>query len=107
VLITPVSIGSIGWKTYVYFGVFNACFIPAIYFFCKPVISLAFEDLKLMWSSDPETRNLSLEEVNCLFTGPKIVMHIADAEIDMETMRPPTIKEAEVQRKYSIERIEK
>lgn len=35
VLITPVSIGSIGWKTYVYFGVFNACFIPAIYFFCK------------------------------------------------------------------------
>jgi hypothetical protein len=99
VLITPVSIGSIGWKTYVYFGVFNACFIPAIYFFCKPVISLAFEDLK--------PRNLSLEEVKCLFTGPKIVMHIADAEIDMETMRPPTIKEAEVQRKYSIERIEK
>jgi hypothetical protein len=35
VLITPVSIGSIGWKTYVYFGVFNACFVPAIYFFCK------------------------------------------------------------------------
>lgn len=56
---------------------------------------------------DPETRNLSLEEVNCLFTGPKIVMHIADAEIDLETMRPPTIKEAEVQRKYSVERIEK
>ena len=56
---------------------------------------------------DPETRNLSLEEVNCLFTGPKIVMHIADADIDMETMRPSTIKEAEVQRKYSIERIEK
>lgn len=30
-----MSIGSIGWKTYVYFSVFNACFIPAIYFFCK------------------------------------------------------------------------
>lgn len=35
VLITPVSIGSIGWKTYVYFAIFNAVFIPAIYFFCK------------------------------------------------------------------------
>ncbi|TLD05662.1 Sugar transporter STL1 [Venturia nashicola] len=89
VLITPVSIGSIGWKTYVYFAIFNAVFIPAIYFFY------------------PETRNLSLEEVNCLFTGPKIVMHIADAEIDMETMRPPTVKEAEVQRKFSVERLEK
>jgi hypothetical protein len=42
-----------------------------------------------------------------LFTGPKIVMHIEDAEIDMETMRPHTVKEAEVQRKYSVERIEK
>jgi hypothetical protein len=64
-------------------------------------------ELALTCDPDPETRNLSLEEVNCLFTGPKIVMHIADAEIDMETMRPPTIKEAEVQRKYSVERIEK
>lgn len=42
-----------------------------------------------------------------MFTGPKIVMHIEDAEIDMETMRPLTAKEAEVQRKYSVERIEK
>lgn len=35
VQITPVSIGSIGYKTYIYFGIFNAVFIPTIYFFCK------------------------------------------------------------------------
>jgi hypothetical protein len=31
----PISIGSIGWKTYLYFSIFNACFIPAIYLFCE------------------------------------------------------------------------
>jgi hypothetical protein len=88
--------------------VFNACFIPAIYFFCKfHECKTLLEKLILTWNPDPETRNLSLEEVNCLFTGSKVVMHIADADIDIETMRPPTIKEAEVQRKYSVERIEK
>lgn len=52
--ITPVSIGSIGWRTYVYFGVFNACFIPLIYFFY------------------PETCGLSLENIDKLFTGRKV-----------------------------------
>ncbi|KAM0723784.1 hypothetical protein Q7P37_000774 [Cladosporium fusiforme] len=88
VQITPVSINRIGWKTYVYFAVFNAVFIPTIYFFY------------------PETRNLSLEEIDCLFTGPKIVMHIADAEIDLETMRPHVGRQAEVHRKFSVERID-
>ncbi|EME44677.1 hypothetical protein DOTSEDRAFT_24674 [Dothistroma septosporum NZE10] len=60
--ITPVSISSIGWKTYVYFAVFNACFLPLIYLFY------------------PETKNLSLEQIDRLFTGRKVVMHISDAE---------------------------
>lgn len=55
--ITPVSIDSIGWKTYVYFGVFNFCFIPMIYFLY------------------PETRFLSLEQIDKLFTGAKIKLH--------------------------------
>jgi hypothetical protein len=56
---------------------------------------------------DPETRNLSLEEIDCLFTGPKVVMHIADAEIDPETMRPQRTRESEIAGKLSVERIEK
>ncbi|KAH7127568.1 general substrate transporter [Dactylonectria macrodidyma] len=55
--ITPVSINSIGWKTYVYFGVFNFCFIPMIYFFY------------------PETQRLSLEQIDRLFTGGKVKLH--------------------------------
>ncbi|KAF7543473.1 hypothetical protein G7Z17_g10719 [Cylindrodendrum hubeiense] len=55
--ITPVSINSIGWKTYVYFGVFNFCFIPMIYFLY------------------PETRFLSLEQIDKLFTGDKVKLH--------------------------------
>tara|TARA_R110002033_G_scaffold138529_1_gene177537 strand:+ start:224 stop:550 length:327 start_codon:yes stop_codon:yes gene_type:complete len=70
-----VSINSIKWKTYIYFAsrlphvrrflvlpltehtVFNACFLPLIYFFY------------------PETKNLSLEQIDELFTGEKVLLH--------------------------------
>ncbi|KAF4826486.1 Sugar transporter STL1 [Colletotrichum tropicale] len=55
--ITPVSINSIGWRTYVYFCVFNFFFIPLIWFFY------------------PETQNLSLEQIDRLFTGGKVQLH--------------------------------
>ncbi|KAF2176833.1 general substrate transporter [Zopfia rhizophila CBS 207.26] len=55
--ITPVSIHSIAWRTYIYFGVFNAAFLPLIYF-CYP-----------------ETRGLSLEHIDKLFDGKKILVH--------------------------------
>jgi len=55
--ITPVSIGNIGWRTYVYFAVFNFCFLPLIWFFY------------------PEVRNLSLEQIDKLFTGEKVLLH--------------------------------
>ncbi|ETS79304.1 hypothetical protein PFICI_09157 [Pestalotiopsis fici W106-1] len=55
--ITPVSIKNIGWRTYVYFCIFNFCFLPLIYFFY------------------PETRNLSLEQIDKLFTGEKVLLH--------------------------------
>lgn len=55
--ITPVSIGNIGWRTYIYFAVFNFFFLPLIWFFY------------------PEVRNLSLEQVDKLFTGEKVLLH--------------------------------
>ena len=55
--ITPVSIDSIRWRTYIYFAIFNVAFIPLIWFFY------------------PETRNLSLEQIDLLFTGEKVLLH--------------------------------
>jgi hypothetical protein len=48
-MITPVLIGQIGWGTYLFFGVLNACFLPVIYFFY------------------PETAGRSLEEIDLIF----------------------------------------
>ncbi|KKA24854.1 hypothetical protein T310_1122 [Rasamsonia emersonii CBS 393.64] len=50
VQITPPSIQNIGWKTYIIFAVFNACWVPCIYFFY------------------PETKGLQLEDVDRLFS---------------------------------------
>ncbi|KAI0451416.1 hypothetical protein F5B21DRAFT_527945 [Xylaria acuta] len=55
--ITPVSIGSIKWRTYIYLAVFNTFFLPLIYFFY------------------PETRNLPLEQINKLFEDDKVKLH--------------------------------
>ncbi|KAJ9658810.1 hypothetical protein H2201_007668 [Coniosporium apollinis] len=55
--ITPVSINSIKWRTYIYFAIFNAAFLPLIWFFY------------------PETQNLSLEQVDKLFVGDKVLLH--------------------------------
>lgn len=62
--ITPVSIADIGWRTYVYFSVFNFLYLPLIYF-CYP-----------------ETRNLSLEHIDRLFTGEKIRLHLQPSDIE-------------------------
>lgn len=56
--ITPVSIKSIGYRTYIYFAIFNACFIPLIYFFY------------------PESASLTLEQIDYLFTGDKVLLHM-------------------------------
>ncbi|KAJ9634208.1 hypothetical protein H2199_009092 [Coniosporium tulheliwenetii] len=55
--ITPVSINSIKWRTYIYFAIFNAAFLPLVWFFY------------------PETQNLSLEQVDKLFVGEKVLLH--------------------------------
>jgi sugar porter (SP) family MFS transporter len=49
VMITPVMIDSIDWRTYLFFAIMNAVFIPPMYFFY------------------PETAGRSLEEIDLIF----------------------------------------
>ncbi|KAF2832976.1 general substrate transporter [Ophiobolus disseminans] len=71
--ITPISINSIGWRTYVYFGVFNAFFLPLIFFFY------------------PETRGMSLENIDKLFAGGKVQLHWKDSWGDAGDVRRSSI----------------
>lgn len=48
-MITPIMISNIGWGTYLFFAVVNACFLPIIWFFY------------------PETAKRSLEEIDIIF----------------------------------------
>ncbi|OJD38973.1 hexose carrier protein [Diplodia corticola] len=75
VMVVPVMIDSIGWGTYLFFAVVNACFFPVIYFFY------------------PETRMRSLEEIDLIFakgfldntsyvTAAKELPFLSDDEID-------------------------
>ncbi|KAH8706959.1 general substrate transporter [Phaeosphaeriaceae sp. PMI808] len=49
VMITPIMVDKIGWGTYLFFAVVNACFLPFIYIFY------------------PETKQRSLEEIDLIF----------------------------------------
>ena len=48
----PTSFANLGWKTYIYYAVFNAVFVPIIYFFLV------------------ETKGRSLEELDVVFATP-------------------------------------
>lgn len=75
--ITPVSINNIAWKTYIYFAIFNFAFAPLIYFFY------------------PETKNLSLEQIDRLFTNDKRLpaMHWQPWMEEQVTDTPPRPEE--------------
>lgn len=84
VMITPVSIQSIGWRTYVYFSVFNFLFIPIIYF------------------AYPETQWLSLEQIDKLFTGEKIMLRW-DPQMGVPGEAPDTRDEEKSIRQEELE----
>lgn len=55
VQVTPSGIANIGWKYYVIYAVFNACFVP------------------VFWIFYPETKGLELEDVDRLFARGRAV----------------------------------
>lgn len=62
VQITPPAINNIGWRTYIIFAVFNAMWVPCIYFFF------------------PETKGLQLEDVDRLFSRAQDLTMLVEGE---------------------------
>ena len=82
VMITPVIINRLQWKAYLIFMCTNLAFIPLVYF-CYP-----------------ETANLTLEEIDYLFTNPEKGAVEMSRELHRERMRG-TRRESFVQRSAS------
>ena len=79
-MITPIMISNIGWGTYLFFAIVNACFLPLIYF------------------TYPETARRSLEEIDIIFAkgycenmryvrAAKELPFLSDEEIDANARR--------------------
>jgi hypothetical protein len=58
----PASFANLGWKTYVIYAIFNACFVPIIYFFLR----MFFLVMELMIA---ETAGRSLEDLDVIFAA--------------------------------------
>ncbi|KAJ0118739.1 hypothetical protein N8I77_001473 [Diaporthe amygdali] len=80
VMVTPIMISNIGWGTYLFFAVVNACFLPVIWFFY------------------PETARRSLEEIDIIFAKGSVenmsyvkaaeqLPYLTDEEVEREAMR--------------------
>ena len=55
VQITPVAIGSIGYRTYIIFAVLNTAWVPVIYFFFPETKGLELEDVDRLFAKDEPT----------------------------------------------------
>ncbi|KAI0602934.1 general substrate transporter [Biscogniauxia sp. FL1348] len=87
VMVTPIMIANIGWGTYLFFAVVNACFLPIIYFFY------------------PETARRSLEEIDIIFakgfvenksyvSAAKELPLLSDEEVEQEALKYGLIETA-------------
>ncbi|GAB1310655.1 General substrate transporter [Madurella fahalii] len=76
VMVTPIMVSNIGWGTYLFFAVINACFIPVIYFFY------------------PETARRSLEEIDIIFAKGHVEnMSYVKAAKELSHLEPVEIEE--------------
>jgi len=53
--ITPIGIQNLGWRFYLIFMVFNACFVPIIYFFYPETAGKSLEELDLLYATSGQS----------------------------------------------------
>lgn len=52
--ITPIGLQNIGWRFWIVFTVFNAAFMPVIYFIYPETSNRSLEDLDLYFRQNPQ-----------------------------------------------------
>jgi hypothetical protein len=62
VQVTPPAISNIGWKTYIIFAVFNATWVPIVYFFFPETKGMELEEVDKMFSNEEALEAMTLED---------------------------------------------
>lgn len=75
----PTSFANLGWKTYIYYAVFNAVFVPIIYFFLVETKKRSLEELDVVFATpgDPVKNEKRLPHDISIETA-KTVLGLAD-----------------------------
>lgn len=75
----PTSFANLGWKTYIYYAVFNALFVPIIYFFLVETKKRSLEELDVVFATpgDPVKNEKRLQHDISIETA-KAVLGLAD-----------------------------
>ena len=80
--ITPISITNIGYKSYIIFGLINMAFVPIVYFLYPEVSPARLCELN-RWEADTkdlQTKGKTLEQIDLLFSGEKVLIHLSPQE---------------------------
>jgi len=87
VQVAPIGVKNIGYKFYIVFAIINASFVPVIYFFY------------------PETKGLSLESIDLLFSKDQALAAMEDIKHDtVHQERPVEDKAAELEDYHTVHR---
>jgi MFS family permease len=84
VMTVPVSFATIGWKIYIYYAVFNACFIPILYFFMVETKGRSLEELDVIFAApgDPVKNEMRMTHDISLADARRILGLDVDADAD-------------------------
>src|ERR1700744_6032475 len=79
----PTSFANLGWKTYIYYAVFNAVFVPIIYFFLIETKGRSLEELDVIFATpgDPVKNEKRLPH-NISIQDAKMALGLEDAGSD-------------------------
>ncbi|KAK9322972.1 general substrate transporter [Lipomyces orientalis] len=82
--ITPPAIQNIGWRTYIIFAIFNASFVPIVFFYFKETRGLSLEEVDLLFASEEalQRHDMAVQQV----TAEKTTEHFLELKLPETTV---------------------